>query len=201
MAAYSVCNLLSIDMEMFSTDKEEYKKQLSEIVPYLVRLSDNVVEYELKNNLSPVQEQKEILKRLREIGMGFTNLHGWLLKDDIQYDSDEAIKRTENFIKWYAYYVFTTSMELGKEKGNAPAFDEVADKSALMKSTYINNIVNEFFDGDISKVSHMRNMAHMSVAPAGSLSNSFPVPCISSGIEPIIGPYYWRRTRAFRKGE
>jgi len=201
LAGYNVCNLLSINMESFSTDKEKYKEELKSIVPYLVRLSDNVVEYELENKLSPVKEQARILKNLREVGLGITNLHGWLLKDDIQYDSDEAIEKTENFMKWYAYYTFVSSMELGKEKGNAPAFDEVENKNDLMKSKYINNIITEFFDSDISKISHMRNMSHMSVAPTGSLSNSFPIPCISSGIEPIIAPYYWRKTRAIRKGE
>lgn len=201
LAGYSVCNLLSINMEMYSNNEEEYKKQLEETVPYLVRLSDNVVEYELQHNLSPVKEQKEILEKLREIGMGLTNVHGWLLKDNIQYDSDEAIEKTENFMKWYAYNVFKASMELGKEKGNAPAFDEIEDKSFLMESTYFKNIVNEFFDGDISKIKYMRNMAHMSIAPSGSISNSFPKPCISSGIEPIIAPYYWRRTRAMKRGD
>lgn len=201
LAGYSVCNLLSINMEMYSNNEEEYKKQLEETVPYLVRLSDNVVEYELQYNLSPVKEQKEILEKLREIGMGLTNVHGWLLKDNIQYDSDEAIIKTGNFMRWYAYNVFKASMELGKEKGNAPAFDEIEDKSFLMESTYFKNIVNEFFDGDVSKIKYMRNMAHMSIAPSGSISNSFPKPCISSGIEPIIAPYYWRRTRAMKKGD
>ena len=99
LAGYNVCNLLSINMESFSTDKEKYKEELKSIVPYLVRLSDNVVEYELENKLSPVKEQARILKNLREVGLGITNLHGWLLKDDIQYDSDEAVEKTENFMK------------------------------------------------------------------------------------------------------
>jgi len=199
LAPYSVCNLLSINMEMFSTNKEEYRKELSHIVPYLVRLSDNVVQFELDNDLSPVPQQKEIIEQLREIGLGITNLHGWLLKDDIQYDSDEACEMVEDFLKHYAYETFKASMELGKEKGNAKSFELVKPED-LMKSTYFTNIVNEFFDGDPSKVTHMRNMAHMSIAPTGSLSNTFPKPCVSSGIEPIIGAYYWRRTRAINKG-
>jgi len=44
-------------------------------------------------------------------------------------------------------------------------------------------------------------MAHMSVAPTGSLSSTFPIPCFSSGVEPFPGPYYWRRTRAIDKGK
>ena len=199
LPAYSVCNLLSINMEMFSTDQNEYKKELEFIAPLIVRLSDNVVTHELDNNLSPLEEQRWILEQTREIGCGITNLHGWFLKDNIQYDSNEAIEMTEDFMKIYAFNVFKSSMELGKKKGSTPAFERIAVKD-YMGSSYFKNIVNEFYDGDASKITHMRNLAHMSIAPTGSLSNTFPSPCVSSGIEPIIAPYYWRKTRAVIKG-
>ena len=200
LPAFGVCNLLSINMEMFSTNQIEYKKELEFIVPYLVRLSDNVVTYELENNLSPLPEQRFMVESLRELGMGATNLHGWLLKQDLAYDSDEATKVTEDFFKHYSFNVFKTSMAIGKEKGNAPAFDLVENKEEFLNSTYFNNIVTGFFDGDPTKIKNLRNMAHMSIAPSGSISNSFPIPCISSGIEPVIGLYYWRRTRAVAGG-
>lgn len=200
LPAFGVCNLLSINMEMFSIDQDEYRKELEFIIPYLVRLSDNVVTYELSNNLSPVPEQRDMVKSLREIGMGATNIHGWFLKQDLAYDSDKATDVAEDFFKHYAYNVFKSSVELGKEKGNSTAFDMVKDKKRFMNSIYFKNIVTEFFNGDASKIETMRNMAHMSIAPTGSLSNSFPTPCISSGIEPVIGLYYWRRTRAVENG-
>jgi len=106
LAGYSVCNLLSINMEMYSNNEEEYKKQLEETVPYLVRLSDNVVEYELQHNLSPVKEQKEILEKLREIGMGLTNVHGWLLKDNIQYDSEWSYWKNRKFYEMVCIQCF-----------------------------------------------------------------------------------------------
>ena len=200
LPAFGVCNLLSINMEMFSTDIDEYKKELEFVIPYLVRLSDNVVSYELANKLSPVPEQKVMVESLREIGMGATNIHGWFLKQNLAYDSDKAISSAEDFFKWYAYNVFNSSIELGKEKNNASTFDLVKDKKAFMSSIYFKNIVNEFFNGDASKIKNMRNMAHISIAPTGSLSNSFPQPCISSGVEPVIGLYYWRKTRAIEDG-
>ena len=200
LSAFGVCNLLSINMEMFSTDTNEYKKELEFIIPYLVRLSDNVVTYELENNLSPIPEQRVMVENLREIGMGATNIHGWFLKQNLAYDSSKAIKAAEDFFKYYAYNVFKSSMGLGKEKGNAKAFDLVKDKKEFMNSIYFNNIVTEFFNGDPIKIKNLRNMAHMSIAPSGSISNSFPTPCISSGIEPVIGLYYWRRTRAVENG-
>lgn len=198
---YGVCNLLSPNHAMFSVDEEEYKQELAFIVPYMVRLSDNVVSYELYHKLSPLQEQAWILEQTREIGMGITNIHGWLLKQDLAYDSDEAIQKVGEFFKYYSYNVFKASMALGDEKGNAPAFNLVADKQAFMGSSYFRNIVNEFFGGDCTKISFMRNMAHMSVAPTGSLSSTFPIPCFSYGVEPFTGPYWWRRTRAIDKGK
>jgi len=191
LPAYSICNLSSINMEMF--DPETYEEQLDDIVPLIVRLSDSVVSYELENDLSPLPEQKWILEQTREIGCGITNIHGWLLKQGLSYDSDEAIKKVEDFWKSYAYRVFKASADLGKEKGNAPAYDLV-DKSDLMESTYFKNIVDEFYQGDYN-IENMRNMAHLSIAPSGSISSTFPKPCVSSGIEPIIAPYYWRKTR------
>ena len=200
LAPYGVCNLLSPNMEMFSTDEEEYKQELEYLVPFMVRLSDNVTEYELRNELSPLKEQRWILEQVREVGLGITNIHGWLLKQNIAYDSDEAIDRVEKFFKKYACEVFKSSMDLGREKGNAPAWDLVKDKKHFMGSVYFRNIVNELFDGNYDAVKHMRNLAHMSIAPTGSLSGTFPVLCFSYGVEPVISPYYWRKTRAVEQG-
>jgi ribonucleoside-diphosphate reductase alpha chain len=197
---YGVCNLLSPNNAMFSIDPKEYEQELAFVVPYMVRMSDNVVSYELHHKLSPLEEQAWILDQTREVGLGITNIHGWLLNQDIAYDSNEAVEATSNFFKHYSCNVFKASMTLGKEKGNAPAFNMVLDTSTFMGSSYFKNIVNEIFDGDPSKVVNMRNMAHMSIAPTGSLSSTFPTPCFAYGVEPVIGPYNWRRTRAIDKG-
>lgn len=198
---YGVCNLLSPNHEMFSVVPEEYRQELAFLVPYMIRLSDNVVSYELHNKLSPLKEQAWVLEQTREVGLGITNIHGWLLKQNVAYDSDEAIDIVEDFFKYYAYNVFKASISLGEEKGSAPAFGLVKDTSVYMGSSYFRNIVNEFFGGDASAVKYMRNMAHMSIAPTGSLSSTFPKACFAYGVEPFIGPYYWRRTRAIDKGK
>jgi ribonucleoside-diphosphate reductase alpha chain len=187
---YGICNLNSINMEMF--DAENYETELEKIVPYIVRLSDAVVDYELIHNLSPLPEQRWILEQTREIGCGITNIHGWLMKQNLAYDSDEGIDKVAKFWKKYASIVFKTSVELGKEKGSAQAYSMIAPEG-FMGSSYYKNMIDKYYDG--KPVKYMRNMAHMSIAPTGSLSNTFPKPCVSSGIEPVIAPYYWRKTR------
>ena len=130
-------------------------------------MQDNVVQYELDNNKSPVEQQKWILEQTREIGMGVTNLHGWLLKHNLQYDSDEAIDVVEQFIKYYSYSVFKASVKLGKKLGNAPAFDLIDNKDLYDNSSYFKIMVDEFYDGDYNSIKHMRNMSHLSFAPTG----------------------------------
>lgn len=200
LPAYGNCNLGSINMENFSTEPKEYKEQLNEIVPHIVRMLDNVVEYELYTERSPIEQQRYILEKTRELGLGVTNLHGWLLKQDLQYDSEEAIEVAEEFYKYYVYKIFEGSMQLGKEKGNAPAFELIDSKDLYEYSIYFKNVIDEFYNSDYNVVKYMRNMAHISVAPTGSISQTFSNPCVSSGIEPIIAPSYWRKTRAMSKG-
>lgn len=197
LSPYSICNLLSINMEKFSTDEEEYKNQLFSIAESITRFSDNVIQYELDNNRSPLPEQKEIVSLLREIGCGVTNCHAWLLKQDLAYDSDEAVFALENFMMNYSHGIFESSIKLGKEKGNAPAFDELNEIEDLYyNSEYFKNMIDTFYKRDPLSIINLRNLSHVSIAPTGTISMSFPTPCLSSGIEPVIGLYYWRRTRA-----
>jgi ribonucleoside-diphosphate reductase alpha chain len=58
LSPYAVCNLGSINMEMFSIEPEKFKEELDNIVPLLVRFQDNVVEYELQYDKSPIKEQQ-----------------------------------------------------------------------------------------------------------------------------------------------
>lgn len=73
---YGNCNLGSINIQRFSTDPKEYKQELDEIVPHLVKILDNVVEYELFTKRSPIEQQRYILEQTRELGLGITNFHG-----------------------------------------------------------------------------------------------------------------------------
>lgn len=202
LPAYGSCNLLSINMEMFSTDSDEYIPELEYLAPFMTRMADNVVSYELQNELSPVAEQAWILEQTREIGLGLTNIHGWFLKQNEAYASPASIHNATTFMQHYARNVFSASVALGVHKGNAPALSLYKSpwQQAMMRSSYFKNIINTFYKGSVEGVHHMRNMAHMSIAPTGSLSNTFPTSCLGSGVEPVIGPYYWRKTRAIEKG-
>lgn len=201
LAAYSSCMLGSINMGKFPVDIEKYKPILKEKIGNLIRLIDNAIQYEIDEKRYGVEQQREIMELTREVGLGYTNLHQWFINAGVQYDSDEAIEMIAEFVKWYAFYAFEASQELAREKGPAGAYNDYDfTNDDLMNSIFFKNIVNEFYDGDAFKVQPLRNLALMSIAPAGTLSLVFPEPCISSGTEPGMGAH-WRKTRAISKSE
>lgn len=202
LAAYSCCLLGSLNMAKFPIEPENYKPILKEKAANLLRLIDNAISYEIDNKRYGVEQQKWIMEMTREAGLGITNLHQWFLNAGYQYDSDESIQMAEEFMKWYAYYAFEASQDIADEKGGAVAYlDMKIQNKDLMGSSFFRNIVNEFYDGDFTKVRRLRNLALISVAPTGTLSMTFPDPALSYGVEPATGACYWRKTRAVSKGD
>jgi len=187
LSPHSLCNLASINIGSFPLKIKQAEIELANIASSIIRFSDNVVSYECKYNKSANIHQKNDLLALRRCGIGITNLHGWLLKKDTAYDSDEAVKNTTKILRAICFGAYKTSQELGKEKGNFGAFT----KENYIKSPFVKNLMDEF---DF-KFDHMRNVCCTSIAPTGTISLMFQEPTLSTGIEPAPGLYYWKRSR------
>lgn len=190
----STCNLASINVGYFPL--VEFEEELIGCAQSVARFLDNTLCYELAENKSPYPNQAFVVSQLREIGIGFTNFHGWLLKDLIGYDTDEGIAKMESFVKTTSIAAWKYNIELGKEKGNAPAFQAMLDKNNGDHSfIYTSAFARRMRDEADLDLTHLRCMNVMSIAPAGSLSNTFPVEIDSTGLEPLPGFYYWKRSR------
>jgi len=201
---YGVCALASLNMEEVPfIDTNNFHDFMKEKTYSLVRFMDNVIQFEIDNDYkSPLPEQLKIVKDLREIGLGVTNLHMWFYNNNIKYDSDEAIMAVDLFFKYYQYYAFKASCELAIERGPCSAWIRGKETGTLKETKFLKNLFNEFSDlKDLFYNTGIRNGALLSVAPTGSISMTFPNDCLSSGIEPTIGFAYWRKTRAVSKNE
>jgi len=190
----SLCVLASINMEKFSTNVDEYKTELQKIGESIQRFLDNVNECELKYQTYATPHQKLAIQKLRRTGAGVTNIGGWLFKLNLEYGSNEANENVEEFMKYYAYYLYLTNIKLGKEKGNFELFDA----KKIKKSKFIQNMIKEFPD---LKFDTMRCVTSISIAPTGTLTLMFTRMPMSYGIEPSFGMYYWKRTRISGKYE
>lgn len=201
---YGVCCLASINMgKVPFINSANFHDFMKQYIPSMVRFMDNIVEYELENkHKSPLKEQYEIVKDLREIGLGVTNIHKWLYNQGLEYDSEEGTNALDEFFKWYLYYSFKSSTDLTLERGACPAWTKCKNSHTFKETKYLKHIFNEF--PDLKERYYnigLRNGALLSLAPTGSISMTFADDIISSGVESLIGYAYWRRTRAVRKGE
>jgi ribonucleoside-diphosphate reductase alpha chain len=182
----SLCVLASINAGRFSVDKKEYTSELNKIGYSINRFLDNVNEMELVSHTYATPHQKLAIKKLRRTGAGMTNIAAWLFKQNLEYASLIANDAVYNFNKTYNFYLYESSISLGKEKGSFGLFN----REKYEKSPFIQNMMEQGLE-----FSTMRNVTCSSIAPTGTLSLMFRDFVMSYGVEPGFGIYFWKRTK------
>jgi len=181
-----LCVLSSENMGRFDTDPEIYEKQQERISYSMNRFLDDVNTMEIKSGTYATPFQKIGIEKLRRTGAGVTNIDGWLFKKGLQYGTPEANEAVAKLIETFNYYLYKSSIEIGKEKGSFGLFD----RSKFEKSPFIKRMIEK---GLIFET--IRNCTCSSIAPTGTISLMFRGLVYSYGIEPSFGVYFWKRTR------
>lgn len=178
LEAYGCCDLGALVLPRFVKDGEFDWDALDESVRLGVRFLDNV----LTVNHYPLPEIKENCENVRRIGLGVMGLHTMLLEMGMRYDSDEAFQFVDQLFGTIKNTAYDSSVNLAIEKGPFPAYDSKFLDSGFAK-TLKRGIRNKIREHGI------RNCAMLTIAPTGTTSM---VSGVSSGIEPIPAPVYWR---------
>jgi ribonucleoside-diphosphate reductase alpha chain len=196
------CVLASINFSRFSTTQLQYIKELECIGKSINRFLGNVNDCELKYQTYATPHQKLAIQKLRRTGAGFTNMASWLFKQNLLYGSSMANNVVEEFMKWYNYWLYISSEEIGKEKGSFGAFNDEKWKSApfVARMLDLSKKLNAEFGVPILTGKYARNVTVSSIAPTGSLSLMFRGLVLSYGIEPPFFMYFWKRTRMSGNG-
>ena len=183
---YGACLLGSINLAKLVEqpfDKNAYLdvSQLEDLVSTAVRMMDNVIEV----SQFPLEAQKLEAKNKRRIGLGVTGLADALLMVGLRYGSDEAVKKTEKWMKTIALSAYKASINLAEEKGAFPLFDP---EKFIVSGKMIQ------MDEDVKQAVHkfgIRNALLTSIAPTGTIS--LYAGNVSSGIEPVFAYSYKRK--------
>lgn len=171
----------------FGKDIKAAKEYLRKnVAPSMVRFVDDIITKEIEDKRYPIKEQLNSLKALRRIGIGVTNLDGYLIYNGIGYDTEEGIETIYQMTDNFNLGLYETSIALGAERGSFEAFNE----ELYTQSPFVKQMMKRHG----LKFKTMRNVCVGSIAPTGSLSLMFP-DLVSYGIEPIMGLYYWKRSR------
>lgn len=193
----SLCVLASLNVGKFSITPEIYIKQLERIGISMNRFLDNVNQCELVYETYATPHQKMAIEKLRRTGAGVTNIVGWLFKRKEAYATKEANDSFEEFIKLFNYWLYYSSEQNGKEKGNFGLFNKEKWKSSPFIKRLLEESVklHEKYGVPVLNGNSARNVTNSSIAPTGTLSLMFRDLVMSYGIEAAFFLFFWKRTR------
>lgn len=175
---YGCCDLGALVLPRFVEDGVFNWDMFDESIRLGVRFLDDV----LTINHYPLPEIKENCENVRRIGLGVMGLHSMLLELGFTYDSPESFEFVDRLFNTLKNTAYDASVNLAIEKGPFGAYDQRFLDSGFVK-TLKRGIRNKI------KEHGMRNCAILTIAPTGTTSM---VSGVSSGIEPLNPPVYWR---------
>jgi len=183
-----VCNLGSINLGKVYT-----KEDLERVVPILVRMLDNVISI----NYYAIKEAEYTNQRYRAIGIGVNNYHYCLVKNGIQWESEEHLRFANALFERIAYYAIKGSMQLAKERGAYPLFEgsdwskgiffgREPEENQKISEENGNNLDWIGLAEDIKRYG-LRNAYLLALMPTGSTSLIIGA---TPSIDPIFAKYY-----------
>lgn len=113
----ALCNLASVNVKDYYHSSKEERKEIAKAAVTSLDLAISVGEF-------PVLEGQITNDEFRYMGIGVLNLANLLASEKIIYDSQEALEFVAELMDDLSFDVYTASMELAKELGKFPRFDE-----------------------------------------------------------------------------
>ncbi|MDA3856582.1 MAG: adenosylcobalamin-dependent ribonucleoside-diphosphate reductase [Candidatus Woesearchaeota archaeon] len=200
------CNLGSINLSRmvkngYTSEASVDWDLLASSTSNVVRFLDNVVWW--NETLNALDKQKASAHDTRRIGVGVMGIADMFFQLGIAYDSEQGLNLLEKVMNHMTQNAYKTSANLAKEKGAAPCYDA----AGYLKNPFYIEVLDEDVK-ELIKEHGVRNIAIMSIAPTGTISNAV---CgmrfgdknyigISGGIEPVFALYYSRRSEQMNQG-
>lgn len=135
------CNLGSVNIVPVMENKR-IREVVIDAVDSLTTVSDIT-------NIDIVPSIKKANEELHSIGLGAMNLHGFLAKNLIQYESREALDFCNVFFMMMNYYSLERSMEIAKERNET---FKGFEKSEYANGKYFDKYIEKNFEPVTDKV-------------------------------------------------
>ncbi|PKL30926.1 ribonucleoside-diphosphate reductase, adenosylcobalamin-dependent [Candidatus Saccharibacteria bacterium HGW-Saccharibacteria-1] len=164
---YDACTLGSINLAQFVDGKDFDWEGLRKTTHQSIHFLDNVLDM----NDYPIDKVRDMVHKIRRIGLGIMGFADALLAMNIGYNTAEGVKVAEDVMKFIQAEADVASAELAETRGTFPAFKgSIYDKP-----------------GEI----HPRNGARTTIAPTGTIAMLADA---SSGCEPLFALTYVKNT-------
>lgn len=125
----AVCNLASIALNEFVTDKKFYFTILKNVTKVITYNLNKIID----NNFYPLKETEYSNKRHRPIGIGVQGLADTFLLMNYAFDSTEARKLNIQIFETIYYGALEASCELAKENGVYDSFHDSPSAKGILQ--------------------------------------------------------------------
>ncbi len=188
LMAHGSCNLGSVNINAFVknpfTEEAFFNwERFDHVVEEMIWSLDELLT--MLGDRHALKEQRDHVKKYREVGLGLMGLADLALSMNLPYGSDEFIQFLDELMSQMINQAAKASALKAKEDGAFPAFDYKKVSSSKFYQTVIKPETDELI-----KKYGLRNSRLLSIAPTGSISNIFGV---SGGVEPYFQINYTRR--------
>lgn len=184
---YGACLLGSFNLVKYvKPDSKEFDyNKFKEDIPHVVRAMDNIIDV----GHYPLPAQEEEGKNKRRMGLGLTGVANAIEAQGKPYGSEAFLEELEKICIVLRDECYRASVQLSKEKGPFPLFDD----EKYLAGKFIQTLPEDIREG--IKLHGIRNSHLTSIAPTGTISLS--ADNVSSGIEPVFTYGYERTIQTF----
>ena len=182
---FGACLLGSFNTARYVDNKRFNFDQFIKDIPPIVRMMDNIID----RTSYPLVEQETEAKNKRRMGLGITGIANAAEACGYRYGSEQYLKFQSKVLKTLRDHTYMASIELAKEKGSFPLYDQ---------EKYVNGNFIKTLPRDIREAINtygIRNSHLTSIAPTGTIS--LTADNVSSGIEPPFMLEYERTIQTF----
>ncbi len=164
---YDACTLGSINLALFVEKGDFDWDSLRQTTHMAVQFLDDVLDM----NEYPIDKVRDMVKKIRRIGLGIMGFADALLALNIGYNTAEGVATAQKVMKFIQKEADVASCDLAKLRGTFPAFKgSIYDKPGQI---------------------HPRNGARTTIAPTGTIAMLADA---SSGCEPLFALTYTKNT-------
>ncbi|TPU39033.1 ribonucleoside-diphosphate reductase subunit alpha [Acinetobacter baumannii] len=173
----AVCNLGSINLSQVMSAPNPLER-LREVIRLAIRNLDSVIDV----NYYPSDRASNSNFKHRPIGLGVMGYYEWLVKQGVDFESEEHLKQADALFEAISYFAIEASADLAQERGSYPSFEGSnwskgilpIDNAKLMEDGKPFFDQPRRFDWEAlrEKVKKgMRNSNVMAIAPTATISN------------------------------
>ena len=178
-----ICILSALNLLELNSDKD-----IEDACQMAVRTLDSVIDYQEY----PVAAGRNFTKNRRSLGIGITNLAGFLAKNKLFYDNKEALPLVHELMEKIQWNLINASCDLAKEKCRCPKYNETKYSHGLLPIDWYKKTVDELVQPNYvmdweslrKKVAEF-GLRHSTLSAIMPCESSSVIQNSTNGIEPV----------------